>query len=145
MDSSTINFIFGAVFALIVIVARIYYKRKNFNFIYTVFYTIIAYITGLMIYPAIYIIYYSVTKGKTWFDEPILTYNTYLIIAGFVLLVGAIWGLMELIGKSKRDTKISLAQKEYDDIKEILKAQGLSDEEIKQIIDAKKLEKFLEK
>jgi len=98
-----------------------------------------------MIYPAIYIIYYSVTKGKTWFDEPILTYNTYLIIAGFVLLVGAIWGLMELIGKSKRDTKISLAQKEYDDIKEILKAQGLSDEEIKQIIDAKKLEKFLEK
>lgn len=101
MDSNIINLSLGFIFALIILGVRIYYKREDFNFIYTAFYVVIAYITGLMAYPAIYIMYFSATKGKLWFNEPILNYNKYLIIAGFILLVGAVWSLMELIKKSK--------------------------------------------
>ena len=144
MDSNSITLIFGLAFALIVFVARIYYKRKDFNLIYTVFYVIAAYISGLMVYPAAYITYYSFTKGKTWFNEQILNYNQYLIIAGFILLVSAGWTLMELVNKSKNGDSKSSPQKEYDEISEILKKQGLKDKEIKEIIDAKKLDKFFE-
>ena len=49
---------------------------------------------------------------------------------------------MELINKSKNSgTKLS-PQKEYDNISTILKKQGLKDNEIKEIINAKKLDKF---
>ena len=143
MDSNTITLLFGFAFALIVLIARIYYKRKDFNFIYTVFYVITAYISGLMVYPAAYITYYSATKGKTWFNEPILNYSQYLIIAGFILLVSAIWGLMELINKSRNGTLTPSPKKEYDGISEILKGHGLKDKEIKEVIDAKKLDEFL--
>jgi len=59
-----------------------------------------------------------------------------------VLLISAVWGLMELINKSKNGVSKPSANKEYDEISNILKKQGLSDKDVKEIIDAKKLEKF---